>query len=233
MHAAGRFTTLPPVNFPRPLLAYTVPFALFLIGIGLVSLVPGGPFFGDSRFLVFPLQTLVCGAVLIWFWKDYDFSWGRGWLMGGLVGILALVIWISPQLFFGFPPRTKGFNPDLLANTPYYWPTVLMRFLRLAIIVPLLEEIFWRGFLMRYLINEDFTKVRFGTYRPIPFFAVAVFFMFEHTWPDDYAAAFITGVLFNLVAVKTGSLSACVLAHAVTNFGLGLYIMTTKQWGFW
>lgn len=203
-----------------------------MIGLSLVSVVPGGPFFGDSRFVIFPLQTLICGVVLLWFWKSYEFSWGRGWLAGVLAGILVWVIWVSPQAFFGFAPRTKGFNPDLLAATSYYWPTVILRFLRLVIIVPLVEEIFWRGFLMRYLINEDFTKVRFGTYRPLSFFAVALLFMLVHT-PADYPAALLTGIIFNLVAVKTGSLSACVLAHAVANFGLGLYVMATKQWGFW
>jgi hypothetical protein len=49
----------------------------------------------------------------------------------------------------------------------------------------------------------------------------------------DWPAAFLCGIAYNLVAVRTGSLSACVLAHAITNLGLGIYIMSTRQWGFW
>ena len=49
----------------------------------------------------------------------------------------------------------------------------------------------------------------------------------------DWPAALLCGIAYNLVAVRTGSLSACILAHAITNLGLGIYIMSTRQWGFW
>jgi uncharacterized protein len=52
-------------------------------------------------------------------------------------------------------------------------------------------------------------------------------------WGADFIPAILTGVIYNYVAVKTKSLTACVVAHAVTNLGLGIYIMQTKQWGFW
>lgn len=184
-------------------------------------------------YLIFPLQSVVCGAVLIHYWKEYDFGPLRPWHWGALSGVLVLFLWISPQLVFGVEPRTDGFDPTLFGEDgAVYWLIVLARFLRLVIIVPLAEEIFWRGFLMRYLINHDFTRVPFGTYRPLSFFVVAIFFTLEHT-PPDWAAAFVTGVLWNFLAVRTKSLFACVLAHAVTNLGLGLYIMATRQWGFW
>jgi len=99
-------------------------------------------------------------------------------------------------------------------------------------VVPLIEEIFWRGFLQRYLVNEKFTSVKFGTYTHLSFFGVAGAFMLVHS-PSDWPAAIATGVLFGWVAVKTKSLLACVIAHAITNLGLGIYIVTTKQWGFW
>ena len=102
----------------------------------------------------------------------------------------------------------------------------------MVIVVALIEEIFWRGLVMRYLINEDFQKVPFGAYSALSFFGVAVLFMLEHG-TVDYPAAFLTGLIYNGVAVKTKSLWACVVAHGVTNFGLGLYTLATKQWGFW
>ena len=61
---------------------------------------------------------------------------------------------------------------------------------------------------------------------------MTVGFMFEHSRPD-WPAALITGLLYNLVAVRTRSLPACVTAHAVTNALLGGYVMYTHQWGFW
>jgi CAAX prenyl protease-like protein len=64
------------------------------------------------------------------------------------------------------------------------------------------------------------------------FGAVTIGFMLVHS-TADWPAAAVTGALYNLVAYRTKSLSACVLAHAVTNLLLGLWIMATRQWGFW
>jgi CAAX prenyl protease-like protein len=106
------------------------------------------------------------------------------------------------------------------------------RFTRLVIVVPLVEEIFWRGFLLRYLVREDFTAIPFGSSSRFSFWAVVVAFTAVHA-PVDWPAAFLTGILFNLLAVRTRSLAACVTAHAVANLALGVYICATKQWGFW
>ena len=224
----------------QSLLAYAAPFVVFMVGLALVSavqsLAPSGAtalWLTEPKYWVFPLQTIVCGILLVWFWKHYE--WGKKWHVatGILVGLFVLALWISPQWLLGADPRTDGFNPDTFAEDPaLWWSTVILRFLRLAVVVPLLEEIFWRGFLMRYLIKEDFTKVPFGEFSWFSFGVVTVMFGLAH-WGPDFIPAIITCIIYNLVAVKTKSLACCVIAHAVTNLGLGLYIMQTKQWGFW
>ncbi len=223
----------------RQLLAYTLPFFAFLGFLALDGIIAslfetsGILLLAVPKYWLFPLQAMFCAGLLIFFWKEYTFTPLRPWLWGVAAGLLALAIWLSPQELFGAAARNKGFNPEVFHDTPLlYWLTVLARFARLVIVVPLLEEIFWRGFLMRYLINERFSAVAFGAYRHFSFLAVAVLFMLVHS-PQDYIGAFLTGVLYNGLAVKTKSLWACVLAHAVTNLGLGLYIMATRQWGFW
>lgn len=223
----------------KTLLAYVLPFVVFLGFLFLDSFVQevfegaGSVFFRAPKFWVYPLQTALCAGLLLAFWKFYTFAPLRPWPLGVLAGLAVLFLWISPQLVFGMPPRTEGFDPEFFGTTgALYGLTVLARFARLVIVVPLLEEIFWRGFLMRYLINERFTTVAFGTFRPLSFFGVAVLFMLVHSIPD-WPAAFLTGLIYNGLAVKTKSLWACVLAHAVTNLGLGFYIMATRQWGFW
>ena len=107
-----------------------------------------------------------------------------------------------------------------------------MRVLRLVLVVPLLEEIFWRGFLLRHLIRDPFHEVPVGAFTWRSFTWVALAFGLAH-WGPDFVPAIITGALYNLVAITTRSLGACVLAHAVTNLGLGLYLFRTQQWGFW
>lgn len=171
----------------------------------------------------------------VW-WRQYQFSFPRGILFTVVVGVMALAIWIAPQELFGFAHRNgdaSSFNPTVFApGSPTYWGALALRFLRMVVVVPFVEEIFWRGFLLRYLIREDFENVPFGTFTWFSFLIVTVGFTLEHQ-PVDYVAAFITGALFNWVAIRTRSLSSCVLAHAVTNLLLGLYIMATRQWGFW
>ena len=142
-------------------------------------------------------------------------------------------IWIAPQYFLNFAPRIVGFDPTLLENnSATYWSTILFRFLRLVVVVPLVEEVFWRGFLLRFIIDEHFERVPFGKFTWLSFAVVTFAFTFTHSRPD-WPAAFITGALYNVVAYRTQSLASCVLAHAVTNLLLGLWIMQTRQWGFW
>jgi CAAX prenyl protease-like protein len=218
------------------LLAYTVPMGLFVGLLALVSLIkqPGAPFWlAAPEFWLYPLQTLLCAGALAWFWREYEFQRLQRAGLVIAVGVIVFLLWISPQAFFGFGPRSEGFNPDLLATQPFaYWSSVLLRFLRLVIIVPLVEEIFWRGFLLRYFINEKFYAVPFGTFSWLSFAAVTAGFTFIHNRPDWPAAA-ITGALYNFVAYRTRSLASCVLVHAITNLLLGLWIMKTRQWGFW
>jgi hypothetical protein len=218
------------------LLAYILPMAVFIVLLGLTGPIK---MLGDSFWLkspeywLFPLQTFICAGLLIWYWRQYDFHGLKRVLFTLAIGALVFVLWISPQAFLGFGARTDGFNPDTFAGQPAaYWSTVLLRFLRLVIIVPLVEEIFWRGFLLRYFINDKFDTVPFGTFSWLSFAVVTVGFTFAHS-SADWVAAAVTGALYNLVAYRTKSLASCVVAHALTNLLLGVWIMSTKQWGFW
>jgi CAAX prenyl protease-like protein len=220
----------------RQLTAYVLPMALFLISLAAVAALKkiGGGFWLDSpEYWVYPLQTVGCGALLLWYRKRYELHPIRGlWFTIG-AAVVVFALWITPQAFLGFAPRLVGFNPDVFADQPAaYWATVLMRFIRLAVVVPFVEELFWRGFLLRYFINDRFQTVPFGTFSWFSFIAVTIGFTLVHS-SADWPAAAITGALYNWIAYRTRSLRSCVLAHAVTNLLLGCWIMQTRQWGFW
>ena len=217
-------------------IAFVAPMGAFIALMALTAVLPElGKAFWLQRpeFWIFPLQTLVCGALLWRFWPAYGLKSPNGVMTGVAVGVLVFVLWVSPQAFLGFPSRITGFDPYVFAAQPaLLWLTVIFRFLRLVVVVPLVEEIFWRGFLLRYLINERFDQVPFGTFSWLSFAVVTGAFGFSHSRPD-WLAALITGALYNWVAYRTKSLSTCVVTHALTNLLLGLWIMWTKQWGFW
>jgi len=221
---------------PKKLIAYALPMVTFVLLLAVGSLLRKSgshSLLSGADYWIYPLQTVLCALLLIGFRREYDFQRRRGILFAIAVGIAVFIMWIAPQACFGFASRTEGFNPEVFATSPgLYWSTVLLRFVRLVVIVPLVEEIFWRGFLLRYFIDEQFDRVPFGTFSWVSFLIVTIIFGCSHSMPD-WPAAILTGTIYNGVAYRTKSLFACVVTHAVTNFLLGLWIMQTKQWGFW
>jgi uncharacterized protein len=222
--------------FKRKLVAFTLPMALFLVLLALGSVLRkvGGAFWLDSpEYWIYPAQTISCGALLIWFWREYEIRAPSRIVFTILVALLVFALWVAPQEFLGFAPRLVGFDPGIFSGHPTgYGATIVFRFLRLVVVVPLVEEIFWRGFLLRYFVSEKFQTVPIGTFSWLSFLAVTAGFGFAHE-RADWIAALLAGALYNCVAYRTKSLASCVLAHAVTNLLLGLWIMKTGQWGFW
>lgn len=217
---------------------FIAPFLVFmglLAGVDLLDhfLEGEGPFWiSQPKYWIYPLQTLLCGA-LLWLWRrDYRLKAPSrpGWT--SLIAAAVFLLWISPQTFFSSPQRLEGFDPTVFDAVSARLATLALRLLRLVVVVPLLEEIFWRGFLLRYLVRPDFGNVPFGTFTWPSFLGVTAAFGLAH-WGPDFLPALITGALYNLVAYRTGNLSSCVLAHALTNLFLGVYILATRQWGFW
>ena len=243
----------------RNTVAHVSPLVVFLLCMTIPDLMPLAGFDTNDatqpwyvtapKQWLYPVQTLLTLALLISFRRCYDFRPFRGLGLASLVGTLGIVTWIAPGFLFryfemndgvlkylGFGERTEGFNPDAVTNNSQllYASVVIMRFVRLVIVVPLAEEIFWRGFLMRYVIDPegDFWKVPFGQYHKWSFILVTALFTLAHA-SIDYAAAIVFGSLIYWLAVRTKSLSACVLAHAVANLILGVYVMISEQWGYW
>jgi CAAX prenyl protease-like protein len=220
--------------------AYFAPFAVFLGFLALNEFVAkifdgvASPWWqSEPRLWVFPLQTLVCGGLLLRWWRSYNFQPPRKLCIVAGIGVLVLLIWIAPQMWLGISPRSDGFDPTYFGHSGWAFDlTVALRFLRLVVVVPLVEEIFWRGYLLRVFIAEPFTSVPIGAFSWRSFAIVTIGFCLEHQFAD-WPAALAAGALYNVVAYRTGSLSACVLAHAVTNLLLGIFVMRTGQWGFW
>jgi uncharacterized protein len=213
----------------RKLAAYTVPFLVFAALLLLNSAlrkIDNQLWLTLPEYWVYPLQTLLCGVLVLWFWRQYDFATPRQIGFTLLIAIVVFVLWISPHTFLGFPRRTVGFNPLLLFNdrSPLYWLELIFRFARLVFVVPFVEEIFWRGFVLRFLIDENFERVRIGAFSWFSLVVVTVAFALSHS-PADWPAALVAGALYNTVAYRTGSLSSCILAHAVTNLLLGIWIV--------
>ena len=154
------------------------------------------------------------------------------------IGIAVFAIWIAPDALFGYRHHwlfassitgaaASTIDPVLRRNATF----VALRVASSVIVVPVIEELFWRGWLMRWLVGHDFLKVPLGTYTPTAFWIVAVLFASEHGpyWEVGLAA----GIAYNCWIIRTRNLADCILAHAVTNGLLAAYVLTMGQWQYW
>jgi len=154
------------------------------------------------------------------------------------IGIAVFLIWIGPDVLLGYRhfwlfenplmgSAVTSIAPELKTNVPF----LVVRILGTSILVPIVEELFWRGWLMRWLIDKDFLKVPLGQYVPSAFWIVAVLFASEHGpfWEVGLAA----GIIYNWWIIRTRNLADCILAHAVTNAILAAYVLTAGQWQYW
>ena len=139
-------------------------------------------------------------------------------------------LWIhldAPMFRIGEPGT--GFVPTDAAGHPM-WPLIAIRWIGTALLVPLMEELFWRSFLMRWMQGPQFEAVvpqRVGLKAVV----LSTFvFMLAHTL---WLAAIVAGLAYAWLYVRTGKLWVPIIAHAVTNGVLGVWVVRTGQWAFW
>ena len=163
----------------------------------------------------------------------------RNWMGTIAMGIGVFVLWIGPDLLF---PGYRGhwlFSNSITGSVAAGLPegergnvaVLLLRGLRASVIVPVVEELFWRAWLMRWLIDKDFWKIPLGAFVPQAFWIVAILFAAEHG--SYWDVGFATGILYNLWMVRTKSLGDLILAHAITNACLSIYVVAAGKWEYW
>ncbi|HTQ56449.1 MAG TPA: CAAX prenyl protease-related protein [Bryobacteraceae bacterium] len=212
-----------------PVVSYVAPFAAFVA----LRWLPVAP-----EWLA-PARLLLVAAAIVVFSRRVLPAHPSHLARSVLLGAAVLAVWIAPDLVW---PRYREFwlfhnavtgaarsslPPGLRRNVFF----IAVRMLESAVLVPVLEELFWRGWLMRWLIDPDFENVPMGRYTSFSFWAVAVLFASEHG--PYWDVGLIAGVAYNWWLVRTRSLADCMVAHAVTNALLGVYVLACNQWQYW
>jgi CAAX prenyl protease-like protein len=240
--------------------AHVVPFAVFMGFMILLQLIggfiewkhPDAPWWRqDPAQFVYPIQALVALGFLIHYRRNYRFDWSLKWaLVGVIFGAVGIGFWLLPSALydawgltgktagwlktFGISERNEGFDPGIFKHPVACWTSLVLRFFRAAVVVALVEEIFWRGFLMRFVCDweGDYWKQPFGRARWLSYVVVTGLFVIAHA-PVDYAGAFVYGSMTYLLCVWSKNLGSCVIMHGTANFLMGLYIMATGHYGLW
>lgn len=124
----------------------------------------------------------------------------------------------------------SGFNPleQLQHNPAWAWGFLAIRFAGLVIVVPLVEEFFLRGFLMRFVVDPKWWEVPMGKANTWAVLLATLVPMLMH--PAELLAAAAWFSMITWMYVKTRNVWDCVAAHAVTNLLLGIYVVATGEW---
>lgn len=196
------------------------------------------------------LKTIIVGAMLIWLWKRFTRVRWTHLPLGVLVGVIGVVQWVAMEKLFMSQDwlwwtrmirdiRAETFRPyETFAESPaLLWAFIAIRWIGPTLVVPFMEELFWRDFLWRnFAAPNDFRLAEVGEYDRSAFWVIPLLFAAVHV---QWVTAIVWGLLIAWLLVKTRSLGACIVAHAVTNFLLGGYVLISHyafgrdEWFFW
>ena len=212
--------------------AYVAPFVAFVASMAIERLIPL-----PGQWL-YPVRFLIVLALILAFSLPYLKVRPAFPLASIAVGLAVFVIWIAPDVLFGYRHHwlfenlltghaESSLPPHLKQNIGF----MTLRCVSSFALIPVLEELFWRGWMMRWLIDKHFLKVPLGTYSPSAFWLVAVLFASEHGpyWEVGLAA----GIAYNWWMIRTRNLADCIVAHGVTNAALSAYVLYSDQWQYW
>ena len=224
------------LQLSRAAVARTVPFATFMLLLVARGEIPADGSWGvDPRWL-YGVTVLVVGGLLAYFWREYGELVRQTWpspaeiALGAGVGSLVFVLWIhldAPWMTIGSP--SAAFLP-LDPQGQLIWPLVGLRWIGAALIVPVMEELFWRSFLMRWIQSPQFESVVPQRVALKAIVLSTFVFVLAHTL---WLAAIAAGLAYAWLYVRTGKLWVPVIAHAVTNGALGVWVVATGNWAFW
>src|SRR6266498_780737 len=185
--------------------------------------------------LLYPVRVVVVGLVVAAFSRHLVSFRARNW-----VGSIAVfVLWVAPDVLWPAYRSHWLFDNSLVGSAkssiPHEVKTDLVfiafRILGSVLLVPVLEELFWRGWLMRWLIQPDFQAVRLGAYTLYSFWVTAALFAAEHG--SYWDVGLLAGIVYNWWMIRTARLADCIVAHAVTNGLLAVYVLYSGEWQYW
>src|SRR5262245_30067788 len=224
---------------PSAALPRAVPFLLyigFLVLASALAWVEGrgvglaGP---DLRWLYAVQVAAVAGCLLAWRRQYVELVSPRArsadWVLGFTIGIAVFALWIHldhPWMTLG---ESTGFDPRR-PDGSHDWLLVAVRIAGAALVIPVMEELFWRSFVMRWIDGPDFLRASPARTSWRALAISAALFASEHTL---WLAGLFAGLAYGWLYIRSGNLWVPVVAHAVTNGLLGAWIVHTGNWRFW
>jgi len=204
--------------------AYLVPF-LAILGAGFLSKSASGHFEW-----LYPLRFLAC-AVALWFsWPelkklDWRFSW-----VAPVAGAAVFAVWVVPSLFA--PSSVTSLGASLAALSPVArWTWIAFRVAAAVVTVPVAEELAFRGYLARRLVDREFDSVPFSAVTLLSVALSSIAFGLMHG--QHWMVGIVAGLVFAGMMRWKGRLSDAIVAHATSNLLLAAWVLSRGDWGQW
>ncbi len=229
----------------RPDLVLMAPYLAYLVLLAVRDIEWLGLGY-EERWISALIRGVGSGLVIALVWKHLPPLGKPLWRYAIPAGIVAAIGWVGLQHLFnawGVPMRLP--LPPLFTGTPEYVDprdklgaddlfvvTACLRIGVAVIVVPIVEELFWRGFLLRAMVNwEHFDRVKPGTFTWFSFLGTSLLSAVQH--PDNWLVSIFCWMFFNLVFYWRPSLWFIIIVHGVTNLALYTYVVQTNDWIFW
>jgi CAAX prenyl protease-like protein len=216
--------------------ARVLPFVVFMVFLAARGAWPPGEAWAIDGTWIYAFAVVAVSALLIWFRRCYtELSRSRAptareLLLATAVGVIVFWLWIfldQPWMTLGEP--SASFRP-VRADGTLQWGAIAIRWVGAALMVPVMEELFWRSFLMRWIQNPQFES-QDPRQLGVKAIVLSTFvFMLAHTL---WLAAIVAGLAYALLYRATGKLWVPMIAHGVTNGVLGIWVVSTQNWQFW
>jgi len=221
----------------RPDFVFMAPYLAYLLLLPVKDWVPEAymPWAIAARGLV--------GLAAFWVLRRHLPPLGRAhWPTAIIVGLLTVVLWVGGQYlldwmhlggrFFLFPGSPEVKDPRIGLSAFSWWSQAVLRITVATIAVPIVEEIFWRGFLLRAFINWDrFERIPLGAFAWRALTGTALLSCLQH--PDNWGVSIFCWLAWNALMYWKKSLLCLMITHGVTNLVLYIYVIRTGDWQFW
>ena len=184
---------------------------------------------------LYPFRAMAVGALLALYAPVYrELAWPPRLPLArvGLtlaVGVAVFVLWINCNFPWANLGGASSFDPTR-ADGALDLQLVAVRILGAGIVVPVMEELFWRSFLMRWIDSTDFLSIDPKSTSLRAVIVSSALFASEHSL---WFAGLLAGLAYAWLYRRTGNLWVPTIAHAVTNIVLGIWVVWTHRWEFW
>lgn len=219
--------------FERAALPRVVPFLIYMLFILIADLLLLAGWEVRQLHWLYGVKVGAVLCALLWWRRSYSELAGvtlsARWIWVSIaVGLLVLVLWLNlggGWMRIGTP---AGFDPTRDGHID--WPLAMVRLAGATLVVPVMEELFWRSFLLRWLDQADFLALDPASTGLRAAVGSGLLFGFEH---DLWLAGVAAGLAYGALYRYSRQLWVPVLAHGVTNGCLGVWIIATAQWTYW